>query len=282
MSGTPFKFGTDLGFGFPFRIGIGFGLRTFHSTSTYNQFWFGPMAIADTGKVFALSVFLNGNPAAFTGGPVLYDATGNVLLYTATPVPSVAYGTLINLYGFNLAFSQTSFMLGGFRANPGTTGWDILFDVTAPTATYPVTFGSMTGAITAPLQAVTSGWSGTGTPQAFSAINGGYNVPLDCYGWYYELGLWVRRSSTWIKPNLKVNAGGVTGTAYVLRGGGWSDPLNFLAKRQELPEQREFRIGIAWSDGRQEEGIARWGYGAPRSFGGRVPVSVPQLNLKAA
>lgn len=175
----------------------------FSDGSLDNQAWDNAIAVAATGRITQLTAYMAGDLGAIHGGPALWDAAGNLILYSEQPIArrSPPYsggfdgtgrnqndGYYINVYGFNHTFTDpTSFIVGAFRRSGDS--WILGFN------DHESNYGH--------LKTVGGSSPGTATGGSSWLSQSGFNGGVQAYATYVPLGLFSRVGGTFVPVTLK-------------------------------------------------------------------------------
>jgi len=222
-----------------------------------NQAWDNAIALSDVGRITDINAYFGGDTAGCTGGPVLFDSSGNVLQYTAHSVAQgsrgVNGGSTVTTSGLDITFTNpTTYILGGFR-NSGDS--------------WVVPFADNVGAYGV-LKTISGSSPGTATGGSSWSSQSGFNGGITAYGDYFSVQLYVRRSSAWVKVLARVRRAGawIIPKVWVRRAGGWTQ-VGIVARQQELDWKKEIDCVVEWTNGVWEKGLLRWNYDKPKTFG---------------
>jgi hypothetical protein len=230
-----------------------------------NQAWDTAISVGAVGRIQDINAYFGGDTGGCTGGPVLWDGSGNLInstgLYTAHSVSQgsrgVNGGFTVTTSGLDWTFSNpTSFIVGGFR-NSGDSWVTPMADNVGNYGTLKLVSGSSPGAATG------------GSPYTTeAAANGG----ITAYADYFSGTFWGRRSGAWVQAvdwgrrSGAWNAGGARPAIKGRRSSAWT-LVNELADRQELDWKVEQPAICIWPDGSWDYGIFRWDYDRLHRFG---------------
>lgn len=240
----------------------------FTGGALFNQAWDNSNTVTATGRIIALDAYFGGDTAGCTGGPVLWNASGSVLVDGSNH--SVAQGSrnanggfVVNHTGLDIGFgSPTVYTVGGFRNSADS---------------WVVPFADNVGAFGA-LRTVSGTTPGTALSGTTWLAATGFNGGIQAHATYFIVELYVLRSGVWTKSLANVRRSGSWGSVvqvYLRRSGVWIQ-IARLAERGELDWKREFEVMVVYGDGTWEKGLMRWDYDQPRRFGFGISDSVVQ------